>query len=93
MEESIIFLKDRIALAEKAELYEFCAKLVAILNAIEAKDEQAYINLVFDIDDLSKGRFFDGYNTPEERKERLLLFFGLDSIFEYSLIDGLNYIK
>ena len=92
MEESIKFLKDRIAIAEKAELYEVCAKMHNILEAIEAKDEQAYINLVFNIEALESGGFFDEQNTPEEYKQRILRFFGLKNIFEYSLIDNLSYI-
>ena len=70
---------------ESIEDYERCCYIRDVVNAIKAEDELAYIELVIPIKELTKSGFFPEGASLGEMKDRLLAFFGYQSIFNYSL--------
>jgi len=73
---------------EDLELYERCQELLVFIKAIEAGDTETYIKMVFDVDGLTKEGFFNKGMTYSQMEKKITKFFGIESVFEYSLIGG-----
>ncbi len=73
---------------EDLELYERCHELLLLIKAIEAGDTETYIKMVFDVKGLTKEGFFEKGMTYAQMEKRITKFFGIESVFEYSLIGG-----
>jgi len=81
---------DKMAKMESQEDYEGCAELRNLIRAIKNEDIKSYIKICFDIKTMKKVGFFKPKMTYEEMAERVRVFFGFDSVFEYSFMDPIN---
>ena len=74
---------------ENLEEYEDCAELFEFINVLKTRNKERYIELSFDLKELTKIGFF-GKNAkvpkPLEAEERIKKYFGLKEIFDYSAI-------
>jgi hypothetical protein len=73
---------------EQLEHYERCQDMYDLINALKSKDKKRYIDLSFDIDGLVSCGFLKPKSTYEEIEKRIIVFFHLKSIFDYSIING-----
>lgn len=88
IEEYLIQCRATLQKLEDLELYERCHELLLLIRAIEAMDTETYIKMVFDVKGLTKEGFFEKGMTYAQMEERIKKFFGIESVFEYSLISG-----
>lgn len=80
---------------ENLEEYEECAELLEFIQVLKNRDKKRYIELSFDLKELTKAGLFKpvGFTKkapkPLEAEERIKHWFGLKDIFDYSAIaDG-----
>lgn len=81
--------KDCLKKLENKEHYNQCAYVSKIIKSIEEGDEESYVALNFDVPSLIKNGFLEKEDIVlSKAKIKLRKFFGIESIFDYSLITG-----
>ena len=81
-------LRGDLKFFEQKEHYEWCVGIRDQIKAIEEFDIPAYIRLNFDIKGLTECGFLESGETTDQIADRIRTFFGLESIFDYSIILG-----
>jgi hypothetical protein len=91
LDDYIYLCEINIKKLEKFENYEQCQYLLDLVNAIKTKNVKKYIKLSFDIKGLIELGFLKKGASLKEIEKRINTFFGINEIFEYSLIGGEMY--
>ncbi len=84
LSEYLIQLKEVLAILESKQEFEMCIEIRNLFTAIETKNVKLFIDTKFDIKIMRKAKFFSKTDTYDQMAERVKIFFGLDSIFEYA---------
>ena len=86
MDEYLKKLNSAINKLLEIEQYERCANIRDLIKAINEKNVKKYIEINFNIPDMKEISFFKKDATTEDMEEKIKSYFGIDSVFKYSLI-------
>lgn len=79
--------KELLSQLEKEQQFEECAALRDFIREVEEKNVEGFVKRMFDIRELTNVGFFtDGFSF-EQMAEKIVKFFGIESIFHYLLIN------
>lgn len=83
MEKYVSLLKSLLVEVEYTEDYELCIEIKEEIDCIENNDIKTFIDINFDLQELTNEGMFKVYPTYEEAEIRINKHFGFTHIFEY----------
>ena len=69
--------------------FEVCAEVERLIVSIENKDLETFMHMCFYLEEMKKTGFLKKDTSLEEDAEQIRSFFGIDSIYDYVIREGL----
>lgn len=89
LDEYIIQLKGTCDKLIAQEEFELCGEVRDLIESIEKKDLQRFIEIMIPVKELTEIGFLDKGDTVKQIAEKVRVYYGLDCIYDYAIRRGL----